>query len=297
MCMRVWRITRNLKTMCQVIRQRGNGVTVGKRMDGEEVLKMEALELKALEKRLRSRTVSSSKTPTQIKCIDCKDVGWIRRVNDEGYEYFIECVCSKIKKNERYIKNCGIAEAFRDLTFNDFILENKPTLIKIAKKAAMQYAKDFIEQEQGRNNGLALLGTVGSGKTHLAVATANHFLKKGIQVRYMEYQADVGALKRTRFDQEGYYKIITPFLNCRVLLLDDLFKGGVFKGELNNIELQIVYEIINHRYLKKKPVIITSEYTVEEMLALDEAIGSRIMEMCHGHIVVMSNVDNHRMMK
>jgi len=57
-----------------------------------------------------------------------------------------------------------------------------------------------------------------------------------------------------------------------------------------------MFEIINYRYLKGAPIIVSSEYKVEELLDFNEAIGSRIIEMCRGRIIELDGMDlNHRL--
>ena len=46
-----------------------------------------------------------------------------------------------------------------------------------------------------------------------------------------------------------------------------------------------MFEIINYRYINKLPIIVSSEYSIDELLNFDEAIGSRIYEMCKDYLV------------
>jgi DNA replication protein DnaC len=73
-----------------------------------------------------------------------------------------------------------------------------------------------------------------------------------------------------------------------VLLIDDLFKGNITKSDIN-----IIFEIINHRYLNHLPLIISSEYTADKLLDFDEAIGSRIIEMCKDYLVQFEGRENN----
>ncbi|WP_042274742.1 hypothetical protein [[Clostridium] dakarense] len=52
---------------------------------------------------------------------------------------------------------------------------------------------------------------------------------------------------------------------------------------MNNIN--IVFELVNHRYFNNLPVIVSSEKSFEELIEIDEAIGSRLIEMCKGYRV------------
>lgn len=124
-----------------------------------------------------------------------------------------------------------------------------------------------------------LQGQVGSGKTHLAIATCNKILEK-YPVKYMSYTKDIHDLKFNMTDTEFYNKKISEYRSIAVLFIDDLFKGFE-KGDYSKAraELRIMYDIINYRYDNKKAMIITTELTIEQLLNIDEALGSRIIEM------------------
>jgi DNA replication protein DnaC len=79
--------------------------------------------------------------------------------------------------------------------------------------------------------------------------------------------------------------------NARVLFIDDLLKGKVNESDIN-----IMYEIINFRYLQRTPIIISTEKSIEELLAFDEAIASRLIEMSKGNIITFDDsVPNYRL--
>ena len=72
-----------------------------------------------------------------------------------------------------------------------------------------------------------------------------------------------------------YNKYLNRYKNARVLLIDDLFKGNITPSDIN-----IIFEIINYRYFNNKPIIVSTEKYKSDLLKIDEAIGSRILEMC-----------------
>ena len=76
-------------------------------------------------------------------------------------------------------------------------------------------------------------------------------------------------------DASVYESMMSRYKSCKVLLIDDLFKGSITSSDLN-----VIFEIVNHRYFNNLPIIISSEKRREELLKIDEAIGSRILEMC-----------------
>jgi DNA replication protein DnaC len=78
-----------------------------------------------------------------------------------------------------------------------------------------------------------------------------------------------------------------------VLYWDDLFKHP---KEPTSFEIDLAFEVLNYRYLNLKPTIISSERTPNELLAIDEALGSRILERSKGHLAVIQGIEcNYRL--
>ena len=98
-------------------------------------------------------------------------------------------------------------------------------------------------------------------------------------------------LKQSINDEENHMREMEKYTNPSVLFMDDFLKGKATPADLSYI-----YRIINTRYLQEKPMIISTEKSVEEILDFDEAVGSRIVEMAGENVVVFdANSDNHRL--
>ena len=67
---------------------------------------------------------------------------------------------------------------------------------------------------------------------------------------------------------------------------------------MTDTDVNVMYEIINYRYMNNLPLIISTEKDLEGLLLFDEATGSRIIEMCLDNIVwIESRELNYRMYK
>ena len=56
----------------------------------------------------------------------------------------------------------------------------------------------------------------------------------------------------------------------------------------------IIFEIINYRYYNCLPIIVSTEFTVDMLLAFDEGVGSRIYEMCKRYVVeIPKGIENN----
>ena len=221
------------------------------------------------------------------KCSMCKDTGWI--IGPDNIT-MTRCECAIKEIVKRQWINSRINTETATQTFTNFEVWNESS--KVAKKTAATYYKKFEEIKGNRKNSIMFCGQVGSGKTHLSIALALNFIKKGINVIYMPYRDVITALKQNMIDYEYYKREISKYQLAEILLIDDLFKGKITEADVN-----IMFEIINHRYLNKLPVIVSTEFAIERMLNFDEGVGSRIYEMCQDYIVQIEGKENNYRLK
>ena len=52
-------------------------------------------------------------------------------------------------------------------------------------------------------------------------------------------------------------------------------------------QIEQIYAVINYRYLNHKPLLVSSELTVDEIVNVDEALGTRFYHMCQTYTVVI----------
>ena len=124
-------------------------------------------------------------------------------------------------------------------------------------------------------------GQVGSGKTHICTAILQE-LSLRYPVRYMLWRDESARIKALLNEPEGVERM-RDLKTAPVLYIDDLFKGAErpTQGDLN-----IAFELLNYRYNDERLyTIISTEKLLDELIAIDEAIGSRIAERSKGHRV------------
>ena len=223
----------------------------------------------------RIKATLEKHSPEQIKydCPKCEDRGYTFEIKD-GYEVAVPCECLEKKQSIEKMEHSGLTEAFKQRTFKTFIVNNEWQLE--AKAKAMDYSKNFKETKAS----LMLSGQPGSGKTHIGVATMLRLIENNTGCVYREYISMLTDLKQTSMDEEEYIRSLEKYINPPVLFLDDFLKG-----EPTVADRKHVYKIINTRYLKSMPMIISTEKSVKEILNWDEAIGSRLIEMCQGNVI------------
>ncbi len=215
------------------------------------------------------------------ECEKCLDMGYVLEQRD-GREVAVECECLVKRNSMIRLKNSGISEGLQKKGFREFDCRGIAVLEEACKKARTYY-QGFLSNETGRHNSIIFCGQSGAGKTHLGMAICNNLLNVcSVSVTYMAYRNAITAIKQTVTDRENYYAAISLYCNARLLYIDDLLKGRPTESDLN-----ILYELINYRYMHNKPLIISTEKLPEELIDFDEAVGSRILEMCRENIVVL----------
>ncbi len=226
----------------------------------------------------------------EYECKQCKDSGWINEKDDYGRDVAKRCGCWALRQSKFMFAQSGISDGFREKTLENFDTRRDQRLIQ-AKSKASGYIQSFAANEKTRHNSILFCGQVGAGKTHLGIAISNCLMGAGIAVSYMPYRNAITKIKQNITDEAEYNKELEKYMRARVLYVDDLLKGKITESDAN-----ILYELVNHRYMNNLPFIISTEKTIDGLLDFDEAIGSRIIEMCRGNIVQLQGKDlNHRL--
>lgn len=180
-----------------------------------------------------------------------------------------------IKKIQRLKQS--IPKRFKNKGFYNF---NKSRNLK-GFEACRQYARDFLDNLKS-GKGLFITGTVGTGKTHLAISIIDYIariLKRKIYGRII-FTTAIDLLSEIKYsyetkDTEG---TVNFYEECDLLVIDDL---GIEKS--TDWTHELFYKIIDSRYSNMLPTIITTNLTdIEIKEKLSERIISRIYEMCQG---------------
>ena len=202
-------------------------------------------------------------------CPVCKNKGWIYRLAD-GAEVARRCPCMDVRESIRRMKRSGLYNKLNVQTFDAFhaVEPWQQTLLRKAK----QYA------ERHDRPGFFLGGQQGSGKTHLCTAVCAALLRQGLAVQYFVWETDVKEiLNRSGIsDREEHDRRMRPLLESAVLYLDDFLR----KPNPTQSERSVAFDVINRRYNDGKITLVTSEHSIDELMNTDEAVASRIREMC-----------------
>ena len=228
-----------------------------------------------------------NQSTSNFNCEKCNDLGFIFIV-ENGYDKAIECSCHIEKRIKASLMTSGISfEEYELKSLDTFKADNE--MATLMKDAAIK----FLDSDA---KGIGYFGRSGIGKTHICIAICQELTKrKHLAHKYFAYKSEMQKLKANYFDAEGYERLISRWVNCDVLYIDDLFKFSTDKnGKTRSQDLEIMFDIINTRYLNKSITIFSSEHTVKDIYNIDEALGSRIFAMVNPYGVKCEG-DNRRL--
>lgn len=227
---------------------------------------------------IKESTLQNKQVSSPFNCEECKDTEVIMTTQD-GYDVFRKCKCKLIKEIKQRMTNSGLADLLDIRTFEAYTT-GKP-FQAAAKKLAIEYTDEFIK---GNKNSFAFLGQSGIGKSHLMIAISRKLLEAGINVKHYTADEITQKLQACKYDEQNYNLEFNKLANAGVLFIDDLFKSSITKyynqEAIKHDDLEQMFKVINYRYNKKLPIIVTSEIYFERFTELDQAIIGRINEMC-----------------
>lgn len=230
---------------------------------------------------LRSRKFWKEGGPVEIFiCLDCEN---------EEYEK---------RKQKDIIRRChegiGLSERLKTMTFESYIpssgAESK------AKKTCEEYANGIVNN--GDSGGLILLGGVGTGKTHLAIAICkkvcdsgktSHLTSVPKMIRHIRSTWANGATDNwgRKLTEDG---VINIYADYNLLVIDEI---GVQYG--TPAEKVSIAEVINERYNRLRPTILIGNVKQSEV---EEFVGSRVIDRVKdGGMVLVFDWESHRKLK
>ena len=196
----------------------------------------------------------------------------------------IECSCQRTEREKREtlisqqkhldrVRRLK-AEGFSDPAMLDWTFENDN-----GRSPQMCHAHRYVEQWQtmrAENLGLFLWGGVGTGKSFLAGCIANALMEQEVPVRMTNFARILNELNSSF---SGRNDIVDRLCRYPLLIIDDF---GMERG--TEYALEQIYNIVDSRYRSRKPLIVTTNLTLDEIRHPQDTaharIYDRLLEMC-----------------
>lgn len=207
-----------------------------------------------------------------------------------GGETIVYCTClceqedmrkmaEQEKKREemfriRELKNTSLMDSkYADSKFCNYEQDaDNSKAFKVAQNYVANFDKMFSD-----NQGLIFHGPVGTGKTYTAACIANALLDKEISVIMTSFVKILQEIQNTGVDEGAYLQRLNT---ARLLIIDDL---GVERN--TDYALEKTYNVVDSRARSKKPFILTTNLTWDELTKEQDLrykrIFDRILEVCY----------------
>lgn len=148
--------------------------------------------------------------------------------------------------------------------------QSRPKLTQMAKRYVDNFDTFYKE-----GKGLLLHGDVGTGKTYIACMIANALIDQGHPVLVTNFARVLNTLQST-FEKQEYLDSLNQY---NLLVIDDL---GVERD--TGFAKEQVFSIIDSRYRAGKPMIITTNLSMQRLVTesdlSDKRVYDRIIERC-----------------
>ncbi|HTV82980.1 MAG TPA: AFG1/ZapE family ATPase [Acidobacteriaceae bacterium] len=207
-------------------------------------------------------------------CLRCGGTG-VRVVNQpDGARVVETCECQAAERVTRLLRLAAIPARYEHCsleTYDAGYFGADPSLAK-AFMMARQFVDGYPATTAGR--GLLLTGSVGVGKTHLAVGILQSLItEKGVRGLFCDYRELLKEIQHSYNPQvrTTEMEILGPVFDAEVLVLDELGAAKPTDWVWDTVAL-----VLNSRYNDRKTTLITTNYADLPPGGVGESNGSRV---------------------
>lgn len=154
-------------------------------------------------------------------------------------------------KTQEIIDNSQIPAAYKTMTFANYRRHER-------NEKAVAYARKIVAGTE--KQGMFLTGSTGTGKTHLAIAVLQGWMRNGHTGAFYTVPELMLQLRRLIDENKAEAEYIDRLTAVEMLVLDDL---GAEKD--SEWVLERLFMIINNRYIHGRITVITSNLMLEEL--------------------------------
>ena len=190
-------------------------------------------------------------------CPHCGGLG-VTLVRRDGEQFAAECICRFERKAELRLQKARIPERYTHCSLESFDtgFRGADPSLGMALMATRRFAEGYPLETGGR--GLLLTGSIGCGKTHLAVGLLRELIEqRGATGIFCDYRDLLKQIQNSYNPQVATteLEILRPVFEAEILLLDEL---GAVKP--TDWVWDTVAHVLNTRYNDKRTTLITTNY-------------------------------------
>ena len=241
---------------------------------------MEDLDFKNVVKIQHKIEFDSNKHFMKDNIIHCKVCGEPLEIERGATKIPLVCSCyekqekaRKMRENEQkrkdyinYLRSISmVGKRFENANFNDIDKNHNKSYLQACSRCENYCNKSNEMLENGF--GIYIYGSCGGGKTYLTACMANKLIEKAHSVLFTNFM-EISRMIRNTYDtsnDENESEVIERIKNVDFLFIDDFGTEKVAKGGEENWLQEKIYDIINSRYIDLKPVIFSSNYSIEQL--------------------------------
>ena len=190
-------------------------------------------------------------------CPVCGGTGWKEVGPDPRARQVARCDCALSGRIQRLIAQARIPARYEHCELSDFITDfpGADGSLGVAKLMAERFVASHPVENDG--GGLLIVGSVGVGKTHLAVAVLKELLRKGVPGLFCDYRDLLKQVQNSYNPsvQTTEMELLRPTFETEVVLLDEL---GAVKP--TDWVWDTVSHVLNTRYNDKRTTLITTNF-------------------------------------
>ena len=236
-----------------------------------------------------------------FSCNKCQGTGRIIGEDSDGISRIRKCPCANFFQKLKQFNQAGIPGKFVHEGLENFdTTPPRHRSLKDALSKSKNFIKEFMQMKGQYSQGLIFMGEPGLGKTHLAVSIIKELiLKYGVECKFVDFFELLRDIRHGYGEDISEGEFINPYVNVKVLVIDELAKGRNTEWELTvldhfistrynddnkvtlvttNYKDKLDNRIIREDKDVKKSGLTNVRYNLEEKIG--PRIFSRLMEMC-----------------
>ncbi|MGC2185649.1 MAG: ATP-binding protein [Terriglobales bacterium] len=187
-------------------------------------------------------------------CPLCEGTGW-KSVSIGSDRRVTRCDCRLQARTQTLLAAARIPKRYEHCELSNFEFDGPHRALASSRLAACK----FVEEYPVDSTGLLLIGSIGVGKTHLAVGIIKELvLSKGIACLFYDYRELLKQIQNSYNDsvKATELDVLRPVFETEVLVLDELGAVKPTEWVWDTVSL-----ILNTRYNDKRTTIITTNFS------------------------------------